>query len=477
MKLSQFFGLQDSEADINITGLSADSREVKPGFVFFALQGVKGNGQAFIEQAIRQGAVAVVCEARPDKISAPVPFFERADARRLLALSAARFYPRQPPALMAVTGTSGKTSVVSFMRDIWNDTGFAGASIGTVGVFSPKRQDYGSLTTPDPVSLHHILQQLADEGVTHAALEASSHGLDQYRLDGVALTAAGFTNLGRDHMDYHDNVEDYFHAKMRLFDTLLPEKAPAIVFSEGKAAQKAIEHINKARRKVLSVGRKGDFIRLKRLEQENFRQFAEFECEGGLYEVTVPLAGEFQIANALVAAGLAIVGGVPVAAVFRALERLKGAPGRLELVGTTRAGAPVYVDYAHKPDALENVLKTLRPFTSGRLIVVFGCGGDRDKGKRPLMGEIAAKFADMSIITDDNPRSENPATIRRQILSRSRNALEIADRRQAISRAIAILGQGDTLIIAGKGHERGQIIGDEIHPFSDYEEVQAVLAS
>jgi len=477
MKLTQLLGLQESVADIHVTGLAADSRYVKPGFVFFALQGAKGSGQAFVEQALRQGAVAVVCETKLERMPAKVPVLIRADARHLLAVAAARFYPRQPPALMAVTGTSGKTSVVSFMRDIWNDTGFAGASIGTVGIFSPRRQDYGSLTTPDPVTLHQILQQLADDGVTHAALEASSHGLDQHRLDKVVLTAAGFTNLGRDHMDYHETVEDYFHAKMRLFDALLPEGAPAIVFSEGNAAQKAMEHIKKSRRKVLSVGRKGDFIRLKRLEQEHFRQFAEFECEGSLYEVTVPLAGEFQIANACVAAGLAIVGGVPVAAVFRALERLKGAPGRLELVGTTRTGAPVYVDYAHKPDALENVLKTLRPFTTGRLIVVFGCGGDRDKGKRPLMGEVAAKFADMSIITDDNPRSENPDIIRRQILNHCRNALEIADRRQAITRAIAILGQGDTLVIAGKGHERGQIIGDKIHPFSDYEEVQAALAS
>jgi len=462
---------------IDITGISADSRQIAPGFVFFALKGAKKDGGDFMSQAQERGAHAIITDMRRNNLKTQIPVLYHPEARRLLALAASRFYPRSPPVLVGVTGTSGKTSVVSFIREIWHDTGFAGASIGTVGVFSPNRQDYGSLTTPDPVALHQTLQDLSDEGVTHVALEASSHGLDQYRLDGLHLTAAGFTNLGRDHMDYHATVADYFRAKMRLFDTLLPEKAPAVVFSDGRAAEQAMEHIRRSKRKILTVGRKGNFIQLKRLEQESGRQFAEFECDGVLYEVLIPLIGEFQIANALVAAGLAIVSGVPAAAVFRALFRLKGAPGRLELVSTTRHGARIYVDYAHKPDALENVLKTLRSVTTGRLIVVFGCGGDRDKGKRPLMGEIAAKFADMTIITDDNPRSEDPATIRHQILRASRNALEIAGRSQAIHRAVAMLNQGDTLVVAGKGHEQGQIIGSEIHPFSDHGEIQAALDS
>jgi UDP-N-acetylmuramoyl-L-alanyl-D-glutamate--2,6-diaminopimelate ligase len=376
---------------------------------------------------------------------------------------------------VAVTGTSGKTSVAAFTRQIWEQAGLAAASIGTTGVVAPGRNDYGSLTTPDPVALHRLLAELAKAGVTHAAMEASSHGLDQRRLDGVRLEAGGFTNLGRDHMDYHPTVEDYHRAKMRLFDTLLPKGAPAVVFADDLWSEPTIAAAKAAGLSVLTVGRHGDFLNLKRVEHERHRQRAEIVHEGVLTEIDLPLAGDFQISNALVAAGLAIATGTPAATALAALEKLKGAPGRLDLVGTTSEGAPVYVDYAHKPDALENVLTSVRPFTTGRVVVVFGCGGDRDRGKRPIMGEIATRLADVTIVTDDNPRSEKPAEIRAAIMAAAPGAIEIGDRRKAIHEAVSMLHAGDTLIVAGKGHEEGQTVGSETLPFSDHEEVRAAL--
>jgi len=479
MKLSQLLN-QETDNNPEIIGLSADSRTVAPGFAFFAIRGSQNNGQIYIQDAIKNGARAIVVENGTDTLPFQLPqsmsLVRVNNVRHALAKAAAQFYPHQPPVIAAVTGTSGKSSVVSFLRDIWTDTGFAGASIGTVGVFSPSQQKYAALTTPGSVELHQWLHALNLEGVTHLAMEASSHGLDQYRLDGVKLATAGFTNLGRDHMDYHCSFEEYFSAKMRLFTEILPKGSPAVIFADSKYGIEAAQQATAARCKVLTVGRKGDFIRIKRVEHERFRQFGELEYEGKIYEVMLPLAGDFQMANAVVASGLAIASGVPSAAVFRALERLKGASGRLELVGTTRNGAPVYVDYAHKPDALENVLKAVRPFTTGRVILVFGCGGNRDRGKRPIMGEIATRFADITIVTDDNPRDEDPAQIRAQILSVKGSALEIGDRRAAIRRAVAMLETGDCLIIAGKGHEQGQIIGNETREFSDHIEACAALA-
>jgi UDP-N-acetylmuramoyl-L-alanyl-D-glutamate--2,6-diaminopimelate ligase len=377
--------------------------------------------------------------------------------------------------MVAVTGTSGKTSVVSFARQIWERAGFAAASIGTTGVIAPGRNDYGSLTTPDPVALHHLLADLANSGVTHAAMEASSHGLDQRRLDGVRLAAGAFTNLGRDHMDYHPTVEHYHRSKLRLFDTLLVKGAPAIIFADDPWSEPTIHIAKAAGLDVLTVGRHGSFLELKRVEHERFRQRAEILADGVIHEIDLPLAGDFQIYNALVAAGLAIATGMPAVTALKALEKLKGASGRLELVGTTANGAPVYVDYAHKPDALENVLASVRPFTTGRVVVVFGCGGDRDRGKRPIMGEIATRLADIAIVTDDNPRSEVPAEIRAAIMAAAPGATEIGDRRAAIHHAVSILQPGDTLIIAGKGHEEGQTIGDQTFPFSDHEEVRSAL--
>ncbi|TPI14391.1 UDP-N-acetylmuramoyl-L-alanyl-D-glutamate--2,6-diaminopimelate ligase [Mesorhizobium sp. B4-1-3] len=461
--------------DLEVTGLSSDSRAVKTGVVFFALAGSKADGSVFAADAASRGAAAIVTGKGTTVSGISIPVLAVDDPRLALALSAARFFGRQPETMVAVTGTAGKTSVAAFTRQIWEQAGFAAASIGTTGVVAPGRNEYGSLTTPDPVALHRLLKELADAGVTHASMEASSHGLDQRRLDGVKLSAGAFTNLGRDHMDYHPTVEDYHRAKLRLFDTLLPKGAPAIVFADDPWSEPTIKAAKAAGLKVLTVGRHGDFLTLKRVEHERHRQRAEIMADGVLHEIDLPLAGDFQIANALVSAGLAIATGTPAAKALAALEKLKGAPGRLDLVGTTAAGAPVYVDYAHKPDALENVLTSVRPFTTGRVVVVFGCGGDRDRGKRPIMGEIATRLADIVIVTDDNPRSEVPETIRAAILAAAPGAIEIGDRRKAIHEAVAMLRAGDTLIVAGKGHEEGQTIGSETFHFSDHEEVRDAL--
>lgn len=377
--------------------------------------------------------------------------------------------------MVAVTGTAGKTSVASFVRQIWAFAGHAAAQIGTTGVIAPGREDYGALTTPDPVTLHALLAELAAEGVTHAAMEASSHGLDQRRLDGVKLAAAGFTNLGRDHMDYHPTNKDYMAAKMRLFDTLMEKGAPAVIFADDPWSDKAIRAAADAGLNVRTVGRKGDYLTLKRVEHFRHKQLIEVHHDGVIHEVDIPLAGDFQVANALVAAGLAMSTGVSAPTAMKALEKLIGAAGRLELVGQTKNGALAYVDYAHKPDALENVLTSVRPFTSGRIITVFGCGGDRDKGKRPIMGEVATRLSDIVIVTDDNPRSEDAATIRSEVMAAAPGALEIGDRAEAIRHAVSLLSNGDTLIVAGKGHEEGQIVGSVTLPFSDHEQVRTAL--
>ncbi|MBO6902447.1 MAG: UDP-N-acetylmuramoyl-L-alanyl-D-glutamate--2,6-diaminopimelate ligase [Rhizobiaceae bacterium] len=483
MNLSDFsdilpIGEDPAIAGAAITGIASDSRKVTPGNLFAALSGTKTDGAAFAADAAQKGAAAII--AAPGAIAdAPggVPVIEVDDPRRALALAAARFFGAQPETIAAVTGTAGKTSVASFLRQIWKHGGKQAASIGTVGVIAPDRAEYGSLTTPDPVVLHRLLKELADSGVTHAAMEASSHGLDQRRLDGVRLAVGGFTNLGRDHLDYHPTVDDYHRAKMRLFEVLLPKSAPAVIFSDDAWSGATEKAAQQAGRVVLTVGRKGALLTLKRLEHERARQRAEIEADGRIYEINLPLAGEFQIANALVAAGMAVATGMPIEPSLQAMEHLKGASGRLELVGTKANGAPVYVDYAHKPEALENVLAAVRPFTTGRVVVVFGCGGDRDAGKRPIMGEIAARLADVVIVTDDNPRSEEPAAIRSSIMAAAPGAREIADRREAIGEAVSMLQSGDTLIIAGKGHEEGQIIGDKTLHFSDHEEVRNALKS
>ncbi|PRX11690.1 UNVERIFIED_ORG: UDP-N-acetylmuramoylalanyl-D-glutamate--2,6-diaminopimelate ligase [Martelella mediterranea] len=458
---------------IEITGIAADSRKVEPGMLFVAVAGTRADGAAFINDAAEKGAVVAVSASNVDNASIPVLQVE--NPRLFLALAAARFYAAQPKTMVAVTGTAGKTSVASFTRQIWAFAGHPAAMIGTTGVIAPGRKDYGALTTPDPVVLHALLAELAENGVTHAAMEASSHGLDQYRLDGVTLAAAGFTNLGRDHMDYHPTVESYFGAKMHLFDRVLPRGAPAVINADDEWSMRAAEAAKAAGQQVLTVGRNGDFLTLKRVEQKRDSQFAEVLHEGTIHEVRLPLAGEFQISNALVAAGLAIATGVSAKDALAALEKLEGADGRLQLAGKAKNGALAYVDYAHKPDALEKVLAAVRPFTTGRVVVVFGCGGDRDKGKRPIMGEIATRLADIVIVTDDNPRSEEPTVIRSEIMAAAPGAVEIGDRRDAIIHAAGLLKQGDTLIVAGKGHEEGQTAGGITRPFSDLAEVKKAL--
>ncbi len=480
MKLGDLAGrdaaVPQGAAGIAVTGLTADSRKVEPGFVFAALPGSKADGARFIADAVARGAVAVLAKA-----GTPVPegvaLAAALEPRSALALMAARLYPRQPETIAAVTGTAGKTSVASFLRQIWEVEGKAAASVGTTGVTAPGVEEYGSLTTPDPVDLHRLFDRLAGDGVTHLSMEASSHGLDQHRLDGVRLSAAAFTNLGRDHMDYHPTVEHYFNSKMRLFTELLPEGGPAVIFADDEWSEAAIKITDRAGRRVLTVGRHGDFLALKRVEHERFRQSAEIRHADETYRIEFPLAGDFQIANGLVAAGLAIATGSEPGAALEALTHIKGAKGRLELVGATAQGSPVYVDYAHKPDAMAQVLKSLRPFTTGRLVIVFGCGGDRDPGKRPIMGEVAARLADTVIVTDDNPRSEKPEAIRAAIMAGCPGAREIADRREAIQAAVAMLAAGDALVVAGKGHEEGQIVGDVTLTFSDHAVAREALAA
>jgi UDP-N-acetylmuramoyl-L-alanyl-D-glutamate--2,6-diaminopimelate ligase len=461
-------------AGLTVTGLSADSRTVRPGHLFVALPGTRADGLAFVEAAVAVGASAVMAQQSPPKpLPAAVALIRVPNARRALALAAARFHPRQPTMVAAVTGTSGKTSVAAFTRQIWTALGRRAASIGTVGVVSPTREVYGALTTPDPIELHRTLDALAHEGVTHLAIEASSHGLDQYRLDGVRIAVAGFTNLSRDHLDYHPTFDHYLAAKLRLFEELLDPQGTAVIHVD-KAAAPFLAAARARGLNLMTVGRSGETIRILRVAIDGFAQHVELAHAGVIHSVRLPLIGAFQAENAAVAAGLAIAAGERPAEVFAALEGLQGAKGRLELVGT-KDGAPVFVDYAHKPDALAKALEALRPYARGRLVVVFGAGGDRDKGKRPIMGAIAAEKADYVIVTDDNPRSEDPAAIRRAILATSPGAVEIGDRAAAIRQAIAELRPGDVLLIAGKGHETGQIIGDRVLPFSDQEEVRAAL--
>jgi UDP-N-acetylmuramoyl-L-alanyl-D-glutamate--2,6-diaminopimelate ligase len=464
--------------EVAVTGLAVDSRAVKPGDLFFALPGTKTDGARFIGQAIASGAVAVAGEHAPER-DRRVPFVATRNPRRALALAAARFYPRQPAIIAAVTGTSGKTSVAAFTRQIWQRLGHASASIGTIGLVSPKRTVYGSLTTPDPIALHRQLDEIASEGVTHLALEASSHGLDQYRLDGIRVSAGAFTNLTRDHMDYHPDVAHYLNAKLRLFRDLLGAGGVAVVSADHDSSQEVIGAASARKLRVMTVGRNGDGTRGIRLADAAIDGFAQkliLEHMGRKRDLRLPLVGEFQIENALVAASLAIGTGSDPDRVFAALEHLEGAKGRLELVGE-RNGAPIFVDYAHKPDALAKALQALRPYAKRRLVVVFGAGGDRDAGKRPLMGEIAANNADSVIVTDDNPRNENPADIRAAILRAAKGAREIGDRAEAIRTAISGLQPGDALLIAGKGHETGQIVGDRTLAFSDHEAAAAALAS
>ncbi|MFZ5721124.1 MAG: UDP-N-acetylmuramoyl-L-alanyl-D-glutamate--2,6-diaminopimelate ligase [Pseudomonadota bacterium] len=464
--------------DPEITGVTADSRKVKPGFLFAALPGSKADGTAFAAKAVEAGAAAVIAD---QDLNLSVPTVICKDPRRGYALAAANFWGRQPQTCVAVTGTNGKTSVANFCRQMFARAGHVSASMGTLGVTvsgpGDKHQQITppGLTTPDAGDVAELLMRIAQLGVTHFAMEASSHGIDQRRLDGVRLDAAGFLNLSQDHLDYHRTMDAYMKAKLRLFEQLMPRGATAVLNADSDAFPFFAAASVVSGQRVMSVGETGQALKLVERSLLPDGQRLSIRAEGRMWDVRLPLAGGFQASNALVAAGLCRAAGLSWEETFGGLEHLTGAPGRLQRVGAGPRGGEAYVDYAHTPDGLETVLTALRPHVRGRLIVVFGAGGDRDKAKRPLMGRAAAALADVAIVTDDNPRSEVPATIRAQVLAGAKGAKEIGDRREAIRAATAMLRDGDILVVAGKGHEQGQIMGDVVHPFDDVEETAQAL--
>ncbi len=464
--------------DPDISGLCADSRKIQPGNLFAALPGTQADGSAFIAEAVERGAVAVLAgkDATPGESAANIPVVTASNPRRAFSLMAARFHPRQPVHMAAVTGTNGKTSVAAFTRQIWECLDYEAASLGTLGLHTNVPTDGldtdAGLTTPDPVALHEMLSTLCVRGVDHLVMEASSHGLTQYRLDGVRVSAAAFTNLSRDHLDYHGDMESYSRTKNRLFEDIL-ESGGVAVLNADTPEFPALARIAAARGiEVMGFGREGAHIRLESQTPGPGGQILSLVLGDNAYQVLLPLAGDFQASNALCALGLVLACGGDEETAVTALAHLEGAPGRMQHVADHANGATVYVDYAHTPDALENALRALRPHVEGRLHVVFGCGGDRDAGKRPLMGKVAGRLADAVVVTDDNPRGEDPAIIRKQILAgiltkTGVTIREIGDRAEAISAAIAALEPKDLLVIAGKGHEAYQIVGDERRDFDD----------
>jgi UDP-N-acetylmuramoyl-L-alanyl-D-glutamate--2,6-diaminopimelate ligase len=468
--------------EVEISGLTADSRKVAAGYLFAALPGSRADGRDFIPQAIEQGAAAVlapegtVLPAPKAPGAKPVALVTDPNPRRRLALLAARFYGRQPATVAAVTGTNGKTSVASFTRQIWHTLGHESASLGTLGLQPPRPDAPASLTTPDPVELHRCLASLARDRIDHVVLEASSHGLDQSRLDGIRASAAAFTNLTRDHLDYHGTMEAYLKAKLRLFTELLLPEGCAVVNIDDPASGAVVAACRARGLRLITYGRGDADLRLIEQQPTPTGQDLRLGIFGKEYSVALPVAGAFQAGNALAALGLVLGGGCDREKAIAALTQLSGVPGRVELVGATPAGGHVYVDYAHTPDALETVLKALRPHAQNRLFVIIGCGGDRDRGKRPLMGRIAVTLADEAIITDDNPRSEDPAAIRQEMLAEAPGAQEIGDRGAAIAHAVAAMGPGDVLVIAGKGHESGQIVGGQVLPFDDRDVARTAIS-
>lgn len=451
--------------DAPVSGFAIDNRKVAPGTVFGAFQGLRVNGEDFIADAVRAGAVAVV--ARPEAKVEGAAHIAHDNPRRLFALLAARYFAPFPEVTVAVTGTNGKTSTVELARQLWRMLGHHSASIGTLGVTTSVDQVSTGLTTPDIVTFLSNMSGLKREGITHAAFEASSHGLAQYRTEGLPVSAAAFTNLSRDHLDYHGDMDSYFDAKMRLFDEVVAPNGTAVVWADDAWSDKVIQRATKRGLRVLSVGVQGQALRLANRTPTQLGQTLEVEVEAKLYKVNLPLIGAYQAANALTAAGLVIAGGEDVAKVLELLGRVQPVRGRLERAVITKAGAPVYVDYAHTPDGLRAAIEALRPHTRGKLIALFGAGGDRDTGKRPQMGTVAAELADHVIVTDDNPRSEDPSAIRAAVMAGAPGAEEIGGRRDAIAAAIAQAGADDIVLLAGKGHEQGQIIGDRVLPFDD----------
>ncbi len=467
--------------DLDITGLTADSRAVRPGFLFAALPGATLDGRSYISDAVKRGATAVLAPPgtdlaanRADSAGNVVRLITDSNPRRRFALMAARFFGVQPETVAAVTGTNGKTSVAHFTQQIWTQLGFRAGYIGTLGAFGPGLHVDGSLTTPDAAKLHTLLADMAQRGITHLAMEASSHGLHQFRVDGVKISIAGFTNMTRDHLDYHGSMAAYMAAKLRLFSDVMVDGGTAVLNADS-SEYAAFETACMLRgHRLLRYGKAGVELQLVTVQIDGATQMLDLIVLEKNYRVRLPLAGTFQVANALCALGFAIAGGADPAAAVAALEHLHGVTGRLERA-VLKGDAPIYVDYAHTPDALETVLNALRPHATGKLAVVFGCGGDRDKGKRRLMGEVANRLADVIYVTDDNPRSENAATIRSEVLQGCPSAVEIGDRAEAIAAAVEALSVGDVLLVAGKGHETGQIIGTKVIPFNDADVVRQIL--
>jgi UDP-N-acetylmuramoyl-L-alanyl-D-glutamate--2,6-diaminopimelate ligase len=457
--------IADVDSDSEVTGFAIDHRKVAPGSVFGAFRGALFNGEDFIGQAVDRGAVAVV--ARPEARASEVPLLTDAEPRRLFAELAAKFYEPFPETVVAVTGTNGKTSTVEMTRQIWRMSGHRSASIGTLGVTTADDQVKTGLTTPDIVTFLNNMAGLKRMGISHVAYEASSHGLDQHRAEGVPLAAAAFTNFSRDHLDYHQTMDAYFEAKMRLFDELLPPGKPAVIWTDDPKSGAVIERAKRRGHEVLTVGRKGETIRLVDQAPTALGQTLVLEHGGKSHRLALPLIGAYQASNVLTAASLVLATGGDWATTFAAMQRVAPVRGRLERAVISRGGVPVYIDYAHTPDALEAAIAALRPHVEGRLITVFGAGGDRDQGKRPEMGRVATALSDVVIVTDDNPRSEDPARIRADIMAGAPGATEVPGRREAIAEAIRIAREGDIVLVAGKGHETGQIIGDTVLPFDD----------
>lgn len=475
-------GTHGAEGDPDITELCVDSRETKPGSLFAAMPGSLQHGGEFIQFAVRMGAAAVLTDeqgiqiARRDLGKLTIPFVVSDDPRAALSKAAARFFAGQPATMVAVTGTNGKTSVANFTRQIWNALGYEGVNFGTTGVEGAYAAPLKH-TTPEPITLHRLLRELKDAGITHGAMEASSHGLAQRRLDGVYLTAAGFTNFTQDHLDYHETFEKYFAAKAGLFCRVLPPEGSAVInIDDPKGVALAAMALDRGQ-DVTTVGSKDADLTILGNRFDATGQDLRFSWRGQVHAARLSLIGGFQAQNVLLAAGLTIASGARPSEVFAVLPELKTVRGRMELAGTRKNGASVFVDYAHTPDALETALKALRPHVMGRLIVVFGAGGDRDRSKRPLMGAAAAAYADVVFVTDDNPRNEDPASIRAAIMLACPRASELDDRATAILAGIDSLLPGDALLIAGKGHETGQIIGDDILPFNDVEQASVAIAA
>jgi UDP-N-acetylmuramoyl-L-alanyl-D-glutamate--2,6-diaminopimelate ligase len=459
------------KTDPVITGITADSRAVRPGFLFAALAGVTAHGASYAGAALERGAVAVLTDAAGALLAPDAPLVIAQEPREALARAAALFYGAQPATMVAVTGTNGKTSTATFCRQIWNLLGHEAINIGTTGV-EGSWSARSSHTTPDPVTLHAMLAEAAAAGVTHAAMEASSHGLDQRRLDGVRLKAGGWTNFTQDHLDYHKTFEAYFAAKAGLFTRVLPPEAVAVI----NLADPALAGFDPPQTR-LTVGKGAADLCILGQRYDATGQDLRVSCQGVIHQVRLNLIGGFQAENVLMAAGLVIAAGEKPGAVFDVLPGLTGVRGRMQLAATRKNGAAVFVDYAHTPDAIQTALRALRPHVMGRIVVVFGAGGDRDTTKRPLMGEAAAKWADVAIVTDDNPRSEEPALIRAAILQACPEATEVGDRAEAILRGVDALGPGDALLIAGKGHETGQVIKGDIYPFDDVEQASIAVAA